>query len=387
MNENHIKSVRIENFANHKDTYVTLEKGVNIITGTSDSGKTGFVRALMFVLDNMSSGSSFVNKLTKAKFAKVTVEFSDGRIISRSKGDSVNRVEYKYPEDDKFTVFSNFSTKYPEAVNKFLLNLPKDEENKALYYAKQSKKLFLIDHTPQSMPKALSQLLNIGDLEEVSKILNSEVNVIEKSLKLKTKEHDDLEKEIDEKYVDLENDIKLRDDLKLIVDECSDLENDLEEIYNYIDKFTKIKEKNRAITSKIEECTLIIDSMSETLDELETIENKFKDLSSYIKVVNNFSENKTVLENEIQKANKICDESFVSEISDIEELQTKAKNLLSYINYFDVTNESITNKRNEIKDCETTIDNAQKEYDKIKKILIDQKIVCSTCNKFGGELI
>ena len=81
MNGNHIKSVKIENFANHKDTFVTLEPGTNIITGTSDSGKTAFVRALMFVLDNMSSGTSYVNKLTKAKFAKVTVEFTDGRIL------------------------------------------------------------------------------------------------------------------------------------------------------------------------------------------------------------------------------------------------------------------------------------------------------------------
>lgn len=105
MNGNHIKSVRIENFANHKDTFVTLEPGTNIITGTSDSGKTAFVRALMFVLDNMSSGTSYVNKLTKAKFAKVTVEFSDGRVISRSKGDSVNKVEFKHPEDENFTVY------------------------------------------------------------------------------------------------------------------------------------------------------------------------------------------------------------------------------------------------------------------------------------------
>lgn len=387
MNGNHIKSVKIENFANHKDTFVTLEPGTNIITGTSDSGKTAFVRALMFVLDNMSSGTSYVNKLTKAKFAKVTVEFTDGRVISRSKGDSVNKVEFKHPEDENFTVYSNFSTKYPEAVNTFLLNLPKDEENKALYYAKQSKKLFLIDQTSQSMPKTLSQLLNIGDLEEVGKILGSEVNAIEKSFKLKSKDYDQLKTEIDEKYADLETDLVHKTSLEQLLESCTLIEEDCNQISGYINKLKRLKDSNREISNTISECEKIVNSVSDHLDELETLENKFKNLSSYIKIVNKYNNNKATLEAEISKAKAICDENFVQSISDIESLKNKLNDLKKFINFFLDQQTLIDDKKNEITKLIKKIDADKQEYERIKTILIDEKIVCETCNKFGGELI
>jgi len=387
MNGNHIKSVKIENFANHKDTFVTLEPGTNIITGTSDSGKTAFVRALMFVLDNMSSGTSYVNKLTKAKFAKVTVEFTDGRVISRSKGDSVNKVEFKHPEDENFTVYSNFSTKYPEAVNTFLLNLPKDEENKALYYAKQSKKLFLIDQTSQSMPKTLSQLLNIGDLEEVGKILGSEVNAIEKSFKLKSKDYDQLKTEIDEKYADLETDLLHKTSLEQLLESCTLTEEDCNQISGYINKLKRLKDSNREISNTISECEKIVNSVSDHLDELETLEDKFKNLSSYIKIVNKYNNNKATLEAEISKAKAICDENFVQSISDIESLKNKLNDLKKFINFFLDQQTLIDDKKNEITKLIKKIDADKQEYERIKTILIDEKIVCEACNKFGGELI
>lgn len=387
MNGNHIKSVKIENFANHKDTFVTLEPGTNIITGTSDSGKTAFVRALMFVLDNMSSGTSYVNKLTKAKFAKVTVEFTDGRVISRSKGDSVNKVEFKHPEDENFTVYSNFSTKYPEAVNTFLLNLPKDEENKALYYAKQSKKLFLIDQTSQSMPKTLSQLLNIGDLEEVGKILGSEVNAIEKSFKLKSKDYDQLKTEIDEKYADLETDLLHKTSLEQLLESCTLIEEDCNQISGYINKLKRLKDSNREISNTISECEKIVNSVSDHLDELETLEDKFKNLSSYIKIVNKYNNNKANLEAEISKAKAICDENFVQSISDIESLKNKLNDLKKFINFFLDQQTLIDDKKNEITKLIKKIDADKQEYERIKTILIDEKIVCEACNKFGGELI
>ena len=387
MNGNHIKSVRIENFANHKDTFVTLELGVNIITGTSDSGKTAFVRALMFVLDNMSSGTSYVNKLTKAKFAKVTIEFSDGRIISRTKGESVNKVEFKHPEDEKFTVYSNFSSKYPEAVNTFLLNLPKDEENKALYYAKQSKKLFLIDQTSQSMPKTLSQLLNIGDLEEVGKNLGSEVHAIEKSFKSKSKDYDQLKSDIDEKYADLENDLLHKINLEELLNNCILIEQDCKQISKYIDKLQRLKDSNREISNTINECDKIINSVSDHLDDLETLEDKFKNLSSYIKIVNKYNNNKSALEIEISKATAICDDNFVKSISDIELLKDKLNDLKKFIDFFSDQQTLIDTKNNEISNLASKIDTDKQEYERIKTILIDEKIVCDICNKFGGELI
>ena len=51
-----IKSVRMINFQNHRETYYKLTDGLNIITGSSDNGKTACARALNFALNNIHSG-------------------------------------------------------------------------------------------------------------------------------------------------------------------------------------------------------------------------------------------------------------------------------------------------------------------------------------------
>ena len=42
----HIDSIHIQDFQNHQDTHIKLVPGLNIITGSSDSGKSAIVRAL-----------------------------------------------------------------------------------------------------------------------------------------------------------------------------------------------------------------------------------------------------------------------------------------------------------------------------------------------------
>ena len=54
-----IKQITIKNFQSHKDTTLDLDPGVNIIGGTSDSGKTALLRALKWVITNRPSGDSY----------------------------------------------------------------------------------------------------------------------------------------------------------------------------------------------------------------------------------------------------------------------------------------------------------------------------------------
>lgn len=380
----HIANVKIENFANHKNTFVTFDKGVNIVTGTSDSGKTSLIRAIMFVLDNSYSGS-FVNKSPGVKFAKVTIEFSDGRIISRMKGDSVNRVEFKNPDDTEFTVFSNFKTKYPEAVIKFLGNLPLDEESKALYYAKQSKKLFLINQSSQSMPNTLSILLNISDLEEASKSLNSEALSLEKLFKSKTLEHDSLENEIKEKYEFLDDNLKTLSEFKKFIDEAKELQDECDDIQNYNSKLKNIRTKFSELSEIISFNNKIVDNLSDSLDSIEDIGDDCNEIKSYISKYDNYVSDKQKLEEDLEQITQICDETFKDSVDTIEELSATIANLKFYISEIKSISQSIKDKTKEINDVNDQIAVYQKEYDEIKKYLVDNDMICNTCNRFGGE--
>ena len=56
----YITKIRLENFQDHTDTVIELEPGINLITGSSDAGKSAALRALNFVLHNQPRGDAFI---------------------------------------------------------------------------------------------------------------------------------------------------------------------------------------------------------------------------------------------------------------------------------------------------------------------------------------
>lgn len=90
-----ITNVKIENFQAHEDLTVDFSYYTGI-TGPSNKGKTAIVRAINWCLYNNPSGSDFITKGENK--CKVTVTFSDGLVITRTKGSSVNSYDI-FPVD------------------------------------------------------------------------------------------------------------------------------------------------------------------------------------------------------------------------------------------------------------------------------------------------
>jgi|GEM_PF-1939179 len=60
-----IDGLEIENFQSHKKSSLTFHKGVNVIVGDSDSGKSGIMRSLLWGITNKPSGGGFVSHWAK----------------------------------------------------------------------------------------------------------------------------------------------------------------------------------------------------------------------------------------------------------------------------------------------------------------------------------
>ena len=71
----HLESIRIQDFQNHQDTHIKLYPGLNLITGSSDSGKSGLFRSL---------STAFLDIFRKQdvrdgqKNAQITINFKNG---------------------------------------------------------------------------------------------------------------------------------------------------------------------------------------------------------------------------------------------------------------------------------------------------------------------
>lgn len=83
QNQKYITSVTLKNFQAHKDTTVFFDKGLNIIVGESNNGKTSILRGILWAIDNQPLGNDFI--MAGENDCSVTINFSDGTYIERGR--------------------------------------------------------------------------------------------------------------------------------------------------------------------------------------------------------------------------------------------------------------------------------------------------------------
>mgnify|MGYP006921285773 CR=1 FL=1 len=109
-----IKSLFISNFQSHKKSKLDFSPGVNVIIGSSDSGKTSILRALRWLIWNRPGGESFRSHWAgKKENTQVTIELGEKDIISKTKG-----ADNQYFLND--LVFNAFGTEVPKEIMQVL---------------------------------------------------------------------------------------------------------------------------------------------------------------------------------------------------------------------------------------------------------------------------
>lgn len=107
-----IKTLRIKNLQSHKKTRLDFHAGVNVIIGTSDSGKTSIIRALRWLVENRPGGDAFRAWWGGNTVVTLTTEEAS---VKRIKTDNSN--EYRLND----SVFKAFGTNVPEEIQNTLL--------------------------------------------------------------------------------------------------------------------------------------------------------------------------------------------------------------------------------------------------------------------------
>ena len=108
-----IKSIHIQNFQSHRDTFIEFDKGVNAIIGQTDVGKSAIMRAFDFVFNDKPAGNAFMSWW--GGDTCVTVTFFDGTVIKRTKG-SVNEYQLHTSDGKDFKLDGFGKTGVPKVV-------------------------------------------------------------------------------------------------------------------------------------------------------------------------------------------------------------------------------------------------------------------------------
>jgi len=159
-----IKSVRLQNFQSHEDTYVEFQPGVNVIIGQSDSGKTAILRGLRWVIENKPSGDEYRSHW--GGDTRVTLELYDGTVIIREKGKggrnayTMNGVEYVA-----------FGQDVPEDIKKVLNMSDVNRQG-------QMDAPYLLSETSGAIAQHFNKVANLDVIDHATSYINKKINSI-----------------------------------------------------------------------------------------------------------------------------------------------------------------------------------------------------------------
>lgn len=171
-------NVKIKNFQSLKDVSFEV-KGLTVITGQNNTGKSACARAISGVFKN-TKGNSFVRK--GESHCEVEIQIDDN-VIQWEKGKKTNR--YIINGD----VLDKVGSTVPKEVEQF--NIKSTLVNdKILYpqFARQFEQIFLLDQSPSALASALSDVEIISHIDKANSECRKEIR--ELTSKLKNKRED-----------------------------------------------------------------------------------------------------------------------------------------------------------------------------------------------------
>jgi len=366
----YIKTITLENFQSYKNQVITCKPGLNLLIGTSDSGKSAILRAISFVLYNHPKKDTLIH--WGEKETSVTLEFSDGVKVTRIKGDGKNDI-IAIDSTGKKIPKVKIDKDIPDEIKELLGNPPQDDFNGLISYSDQFSKLFLVDLSPSDLPRSLSHLTGIEVLEESAKQLMSNYKAIEKQTKADEKEYKSLLEEFQSySYVD-DYQTKVYD-LDLKFQELLGIESNITQFSKYIDGIDLTLDE-----SVLDNIQSLIDKIDQVLSNFKTanqLAETLKDLQMY----NSLNVNH-VDEQCLDKLDKII-EKIDEEMSVITN-QNKIIKDISTLNQFNKNYELIKQSgqkfSTEYKQIMNNITQSEQDLKEFKEFLIKEKIQCETC--------
>jgi len=273
-----IKSLLIENLESHVKTRLRFHKGVNVIVGDTDAGKSGIMRALTLLMHNRPGGDEFVNDKTKDVIIKAKI---DDRIVKRVKGK-----ENLYYLDKQ--IFRAFGQSVPEKIAKFL-NI--SEVN----IQHQLDQHFLLSKSSGEVAKYFNKIVRLDIISRSLKNISTLIKNDNLKLKNAKEDRDDLGNSI-KKYdwlVDAEDEIRILEMTQRSVDKIT---KQIYEINSLIDEVEELKAE-KGILSRLLEAKPKVDKVIRLKKAIDGLSDYYTDLVNLIDEVEKLKIKKEKLSN------------------------------------------------------------------------------------------
>lgn len=264
-----IKKLSIYNFQSHEESHLEFHDGVNIIVGSSDSGKSAVIRALRWLVYGKPRGEGFCSWWGGE--TRVEVETESHTIIRTKEKD---RNEYQLiSHDGKKLTFNAFGNDVPEEVLK-ALNM--DDIN----LQRQGDSPFLISNTPGEVAQHFNRMAQLERIDLGLKNISSSIRETSQKKKFTEQEYQRKKQELSEyKYLDkLETEVG---ELETLYEKKKSIYLEKESLVNIIYNLRNIEKKEERFSHILPAENLLSD-ISTQLDKKNTGELSKQALSQIL---------------------------------------------------------------------------------------------------------
>lgn len=274
-----LQSVTLKNFQSHKNSKLNFDKGVNVIVGTSDSGKSAILRALNSCIYGELPNTY---RTYNSDETEVSIDVSD-KTVTRRRGDKTN----------EYQVNNSFYKALNRTVPEDIVNLFNMNDINIQY---QLDGPFLLSETPGEVAKRLNKTVNLDIIDSSTKQINTMRNDVNSALKHQTEQatkyEDDLkvyanldsfEQCINELADITEKRDALRQDIQTIAGICAEIQS----ANLRIEFYNKNKTSLVKVLNKLNKITVLdedVYTLKDAFNELNTILKAYKDVSHKIEI-------------------------------------------------------------------------------------------------------
>ena len=289
-----VKEVYLKNFISYNDVHVEFPLGVTVIVGENGAGKTALLDGITYALfkehgrgkdENLIKRQSN-NASTKLKFSirgkdyEVEWRLSRGRPAVGSLKNIDEGIPLVRPDSGERTIV-------PEIMK--LTGLDKRVFLNAIY-VKQGEIARLLDVQPHERKEVVGQLLGVGELDNIWRVMRGPIDILEEERKrLKgeceklSEKQETLQKIIDE-LLSMEAELEEQNKRLSEVDyKIKDVKSMLDELEEKARRFNDLKTDIIRLDGEIREKKAKQDSMSSQLKQLESARKVLQECEGYYK--------------------------------------------------------------------------------------------------------
>ncbi|MDU5805903.1 MAG: AAA family ATPase [Peptoniphilus harei] len=324
----YIKNVELINFQSHNHTEIEFDRGLNVILGNSDAGKTAILRAIKWALFNEPKGDYFIRQGERDVSVKVT--FSNGVVVERSRTPSKNSY-YLLDAEGQEMRFEGFGLDVPkeitDAIQMYKVSLDNSNNKVILNIAEQLDGPFLLNDQASMRASAIGRLIG--------------VNYVDDALRTVVRDNKRINQEID--------------NLRASKDEVKEQLKEFDYLKDYKDKFQKlsnIRDKIKELNQRLN----LVSSLKEQYDQCNFELEKINNLLENFKNLNKIDSIIPIIEGNLIKRNTY--ESYIARLDRTESEILNISNTLDNLKNID----SIYEKAKDIEIIEKKLDSYSKLF-------------------------